>query len=264
MRCRQPMPRWMLHFAHWRLPRPAVRAGAPASNVLVRPCMHSVGAAARAAVRGSRSVPGAGLTGSVSLESCQHATRTTVSLRPALRCKSIPGKRRDGGRCAARSTRVDPRPWPDSVPCIVRHPTSSAVVVLSRPRCRMSTQHRVVAALGPCLQEGRSGNGGPAGGFGPGFGSSSEDTPPARRGFNAADRHPSMHIAAQIASATQLTMVPAAASVGPAAGGGSAGSGLPSILEVDASGTAAGDDGSMSAFANGGAHSVTSVKVEGD
>jgi hypothetical protein len=74
-----------------------------------------------------------------------------------------------------------------------------------------------------------------------------------------------MHIAAQIASATQLTMVPAAASVGPSAAAGGAASGLPSILEVDVAGATAapGDDG-MSAFANGSAQSVTSIKVEGE
>lgn len=76
-----------------------------------------------------------------------------------------------------------------------------------------------------------------------------------------------MHIAAQIASATQLTMVPAAAGVGPASAGNAAASGLPSILEVDVAGTTAaapGDEGLMSAFANGSAQSVTSIKVEGE
>jgi hypothetical protein len=75
-----------------------------------------------------------------------------------------------------------------------------------------------------------------------------------------------MHIAAQIASATQLTMVPAAASVGPASAASGAASGLPSILEVDVAGATAapGDDGGISAFANGSAQSVTSIKVEGE
>jgi hypothetical protein len=75
-----------------------------------------------------------------------------------------------------------------------------------------------------------------------------------------------MHIAAQIASATQLTMVPAAAGVGPAGCSGNAASGLPSILEVDVSGATAAAAGNdvASAFANGSAQSVTSIRVEGE
>lgn len=77
-----------------------------------------------------------------------------------------------------------------------------------------------------------------------------------RPGFGA-ERHPSMHIAAQIASATSLGMVgPAAvaAAVGPSGSNGSGGDNLPSILEVDV--------GSSDAAADGGPSSVRAFKVE--
>jgi hypothetical protein len=133
------------------------------------------------------------------------------------------------------------------------------------PHCARANLVKISLVSICLLQEGRPGSDMPSSGFGPGFGSSSsEDTPPSRRGFNVADRHPSMHIAAQIASATQLTMVPAAAGVGPAGGSGNAGSGLPSILEVDGSAAAGPGDDGISAFANGSAQSVTSIRVEGE
>ncbi|WIA15453.1 hypothetical protein OEZ85_002099 [Tetradesmus obliquus] len=144
----------------------------------------------------------------------------------------------------------------------------AAVEALQAANATLEDVPSELAATMASVQEGRPGGDVPAGGFGPGFGSSSsEDAPPTRRGFNVADRHPSMHIAAQIASATQLTMVPAAAGVGPASAGNAAASGLPSILEVDVAGATAaapGDEGLMSAFANGSAQSVTSIKVEGE
>eukprot|EP00775_Hariotina_reticulata_P001703 gene1703-2048_t len=96
---------------------------------------------------------------------------------------------------------------------------------------------------------------------------------PARsRPAFGAERHPSMHIAAQIASATTLTMVPAAAAaaerVQHQAGAGL--SGLPAIIEMS-SGTAAGDDGSgstvvavMNGVGGGGIGKAVTIKVEGE
>jgi hypothetical protein len=80
--------------------------------------------------------------------------------------------------------------------------------------------------------------GGADGGGGGGSGGSSGTT--RRPSFGASDRHPSMHIAAQIASATSVNMVAkvAAAAVVRDGGGGGGGDSLPSILEVD---VAAGD-----------------------
>lgn len=77
-----------------------------------------------------------------------------------------------------------------------------------------------------------------------------------RPGFGA-ERHPSMHIAAQIASATSLGMVgpaAAAAAVGPSGSNGSGNDNLPSILEVDVGGS--------DAAADGGPSSVRAFKVE--
>lgn len=79
-----------------------------------------------------------------------------------------------------------------------------------------------------------------------------------RRPVFGAERHPSMHIAAQITSATSLSMVgPAAmAAAVPSSGGSNGGNAdLPSILEVDVS--SSGDVG-----ADGGPVSVRAYKVE--
>eukprot|EP00878_Enallax_costatus_P013508 GHUV01014123.1.p1 GENE.GHUV01014123.1~~GHUV01014123.1.p1 ORF type:complete len:883 (+),score=283.34 GHUV01014123.1:471-3119(+) len=84
---------------------------------------------------------------------------------------------------------------------------------------------------------------------------------PARRGFGA-ERHPSMHIAAQIASATTLTLVPPAAAAA-VAGSGTSG-GMASIIEGP-------EDGGVSVVMTGvngisassGSKSVT-IKVEGE
>jgi hypothetical protein len=76
-----------------------------------------------------------------------------------------------------------------------------------------------------------------------------------------AERHPSMHIAAQIASATHLGLTgPAAvaAAVGSGANGGGTGSGgMPSILEIDV-GVGGGDGGG----GDGGPNSVRAFQVE--
>lgn len=94
-------------------------------------------------------------------------------------------------------------------------------------------------------------------GFGGAFGVENGSSG-SRRPVFGAERHPSMHIAAQIASATSLNMVgPAAvaAVVGSSAGNGAGSDGLPSILEVD---VAVAD----AAAADGGPQSVRAVQVE--
>jgi hypothetical protein len=78
-----------------------------------------------------------------------------------------------------------------------------------------------------------------------------------RRPVFGAERHPSMHIAAQIASATSLGMVGPAASaaaVGNSGSNGSGGENLPSILEVDVN--------TSDVMADGGPASVRAFKVE--
>jgi hypothetical protein len=99
---------------------------------------------------------------------------------------------------------------------------------------------------------------------------------PARsRPAFGAERHPSMHIAAQIASATTLTMLPTAAAVTAAAERAqhqnvTGLSGLPAIIEMG-SGTAVGDDGSgstvvavMNGIGGGGSGKAVTIKVEGE
>jgi hypothetical protein len=98
-------------------------------------------------------------------------------------------------------------------------------------------------------------------GFGGAFGTSSDiGSSSGRRPAFGAERHPSMHIAAQIASATSLGMVGPSAAVaavvsGSNGSGGAGSDGLPSILEVDVSGGAG-------AGGDGGPASVRAYKVE--
>jgi hypothetical protein len=108
-----------------------------------------------------------------------------------------------------------------------------------------------LAAAAASTSDGQGGGGGGSGsstaGFGGAFsaaalaaasGGGEGSSGPKRRPLTAADRHPSMNIAAQIASSTSVNMVVKAAAAAhpkaPGAGGEGAGaSGLPAILEVD-------------------------------
>jgi len=91
-------------------------------------------------------------------------------------------------------------------------------------------------------------------GFGGAFGVENGSSG-SRRPVFGAERHPSMHIAAQIASATSLNMVGPAAVAAVVGGNGAGSDGLPSILEVD---VAVAD----AAAADGGPESVRAFQVE--
>lgn len=121
------------------------------------------------------------------------------------------------------------------------------------------------------VQEGRPGSemvprGSITSGFGSAFGAaegSDGGLLQTRRPFGA-ERHPSMHIAAQIASATTLTLVPPSAAVVTSPG---AGSGMTSIIEAaEDGGTPTGVSVVMTGVngvGSSGSKSVT-IKVEGE
>lgn len=146
-----------------------------------------------------------------------------------------------------------------------RQRAATAVEALQAANNTLDDVPSELAATLATVQDGRPGSElvprGSVSGFGSGFGSSDGadgNLVPARRAFGA-ERHPSMHIAAQIASATTLTLVPPAAAAA-AISGPSSGSGMASILENA-------EDGGVSVIMNGGigsgGKSVT-IKVENE
>lgn len=146
-----------------------------------------------------------------------------------------------------------------------RQRASTAVQALQAANSTLDDVPGELAATLATVHDGRLGSelvprGSVTGGFGPGFGSSdgADGTLVPRRAFGA-ERHPSMHIAAQIASATTLTLAPPAAAAVVSGLNGSPG--MASILEGP-------EDGGVSVVMNGvssssGGKSVT-IKVEGE